>query len=280
MLLQRLAALMLAALLWLGVTFPAAAGGACVEKPPTPEEVRNAFNMAVRLHDYVEKSGAKLALVARTGADLSEHGLRYSHMGALLRDHMAGRWLFVHLLNHCGRETSAIFDEGLANFFLDQPFLYEAAILIPTPELQDRLLPILAGPQAKQWHNPAYSMIARPTATKYQNSNQWLLELVALAQSQIQMPAGSVTNRAQAQAYFAARGFRADTIRISDFRRFGASIARANVRFDDHSAEEASNRRYEVVSVRSVARYLHATNAVIASVVISLDQPPRLPQAY
>ena len=278
--LQRLAALLLAALLWFGVAFPAAAGGACAEKPPTPEEVRNAFNMAVRLHDYMEKSGAKLALVARTGADLSEHGLRYTHMGALLRDHPAGRWLFVHLLNHCGRETSAIFDEGLANFFLDQPFLYEAAILIPTPELQDRLLPILAGPQAKQWHNPAYSMIARPTATKYQNSNQWLLELIAVAQSQIQAPAGSVADRTQAQAYFAARGYRADTIRISDFRRFGASIARANVRFDDHSAEEAGNRRYEVVSVRSVARYLHATNAVIASAVISLDQPPRAPQAY
>ncbi len=263
-------------LLWAVQVAPAQAGAGCSEKALELTQIRNAFTMAARTRAYVEQSGASLVLVARVGTDLSEHGLRYSHLGALLRDHPAGPWVFVHLLNDCGTGNSAIYDEGLVNFYLDDPLVYEGVVLIPTPALQTRLASLFAGPAATAWHNPAYSMIARPTATKYQNSNQWLLELIAVAQA----PDGSLTSREQAQRYFVQQGYRADTIRISDLRRFGAGIARANVRFDDHSAEESSNRRYEVASVRSVARYLEHTRALIDRAVITLDRPPQPPRDY
>lgn len=259
-----------------GIQFTAQAGSGCTQRTIQVSEIRNAFNMATRTRDYLEQSGAKLALVARAGADLSEHGLRYTHMGAVLRDHPAGRWMFVHLLNECGADTSGIYDEGLVNFYLDDLFAFDGVVLIPTPELQDRLTAILSGPRATQLHHPVYSMIARPTATKYQNSNQWLLETIAMAQA----PEGQIHTREQAQAYYASRGYRADTVRISDFQRLGAGFTRANVRFDDHSSEEAGNRRYEVASVRSLARYLETTNAIIAKAVITLDAPPAVPLKY
>lgn len=266
----------LAALLWAGAQFPALAGGGCTQRAIQVSEIRNAFHMATRTRDYLEQSGAKLALVARAGADLSEHGLRYTHMGAVLRDHPAGRWMFVHLLNECGADSSGIYDEGLVNFYLDDLFAFDGVVLIPTPELQDRLTAILASPRATQLHHPVYSMIARPTATKYQNSNQWLLETIAMAQA----PEGTVLTREAAQKYYVANGYRADTVRISDFQRFGAGFTRANVRFDDHSSEESGNRRYEVASVRSLARYLETTNAIIAKAVITLDKPPSVPLKY
>ncbi len=265
-----------AALLWTGLQFPAQAGGGCSQRAIQPTEIRNAFNMAAKTRDYLEQSGAKLALVARAGADLSEHGLRYTHMGAVLRDHPAGRWMFVHLLNECGADTSGIYDEGLVNFYLDDLFAFDGVILIPTLELQDRLTAILAGPRATQLHHPVYSMIARPTATKYQNSNQWLLETIAMAQA----PEGSINTREQAQQYYVSRGYKADTVRIGDFQRLGAGFTRANVRFDDHTSEEAGNRRYEVASVRSVARYLETTQSIMARAVITLDGPPREPLKY
>lgn len=265
-----------AALLWAVASLPVQAGSGCTQRTIQVTEIRNAFNMAARTREYLDQSGAKLALVARAGADLSEHGLRYTHMGAVLRDHPTGRWMFVHLLNECGADSSGIYDEGLVNFYLDDLFAFDGVVLIPTPELQDRLSAILASPRATQLHHPVYSMIARPTSTKYQNSNQWLLETIAMAQA----PEGSVLTREQAQKYYVANGYRADTVRISDFQRLGAGLTRANVRFDDHTSEEAGNRRYEVASVRSLANYLEATKAIIAKVVITLDNPPRPPLKY
>lgn len=265
-----------AAIFWTASLLPAQAGTGCTQRTIQPEEIRNAFNMAVRTRDYLERSGASLALVARAGADLSEHGLRYSHMGAVLRDHPSGRWTFVHLLNECGADTSGIYDEGLVNFYLDDLHAFEGLILIPTQELQDRLSAILASPRALQLHHPGYSMIARPTSTKYQNSNQWLLETIAMAQA----PDGQVTTREQAQNYYVSRGYRADTVQIGDLQRLGAGITRANVRFDDHTTDEAANRRYEVVSVRSVGRYLDDARVIIDRAVITLDAPPRSPLKY
>lgn len=255
---------------------PAYAGSACEQRAIQATELRSAVNMAERTYRYLEDSGAKLAIVARAGADLSEHGLRYTHAGAVLRDHPAGKWTFVHLLNECGADTSGIYDEGMVNFYLDDLFAFEGVVLIPTPALQERLATILSGPRATQLHYPRYSMIARPTSTKYQNSNQWLLESIAMAQA----GEGAIHTREQAQKYYTANGYVPDTVRISDFQRLGAGFTRANVRFDDHTSEEAGNRRYEVVSVRSLARYMETTGAVVSKAVITLDKPPTAPLKY
>ncbi len=265
-----------AAIILFALSEPATAGGSCTQRQIGVTEIRNAFNIAARTRDYLEQSGAKLAIVSRVGSDISEQGLRYTHAGFVLRDHPKGRWLFVHLLNECGADSSNIYDEGLINFYLDDLFAFEGVIHIPHPELQDRLTVILSGPRAVQLHHSAYSMIAKPTATKYQNSNQWVLETLAMAQA----PEGVVNTRAQAQQFYASHGYRADTVRVSDFQRFGAGLTRANVRFDDHTAEEASNRRYEVVTVRSVANYLETNKLVSAKAVITLDKPPQVPTRY
>ena len=46
----------------------------------------------------------------------------------------------VHELNSCGSTPSSLYDEGLGNFFLDDPFRYEAMIVIPDVEMQHRLV--------------------------------------------------------------------------------------------------------------------------------------------
>jgi hypothetical protein len=273
---QILKTITLAAAILAGAATSALAGASCEQREIKAPELRSAINMAERTYKYLEQSGASLAIIARVGSDLSEHGLRYTHAGAVLRDHPAGKWMFVHLLNECGADTSGIYDEGLVNFYLDDLFAFEGVVLIPTPELQQRLTTILAGPRATQLHNPVYSMIARPTSTKYQNSNQWLLETIAMAQA----PEGAIHTREQAQQYYASRGYVADTVRIGDFQRLGAGFTRANVRFDDHTAEESANRRYEVVSVRSLARYLETSGAVATKAVITLDKAPGAPLKY
>lgn len=234
----------------------ARAGSQCTERALKAEEFAKASAMAVKLRRALDESGAKVALVGRVGSDISAHGLRYTHVGFVQRDHPKGRWMFVHLLNECGSNRSGIYDEGLINFFLDDLFAYDAVVAIPTADLQDRLDAALSGPTVARIHSPNYSMIAYPFSTKYQNSNQWVLELLAAAQAN-----GAVT-RQSVQDDLKRRGYTADKVGISAFKRLGAALFRANVRFDDHPEEESNTARYSVVSVRSVLRYLDRTGGL------------------
>src|SRR5688572_19591228 len=120
------------------------AGRECVEKPLGPEAVRKGLRLAAQVREQLDRSDARIALVGRVGSDLSRHGLRYSHAGLIQRDHPAGRWIVVHALNACGTTGSALFEEGLGNFFFDDPFLYEAIVVVPSARLQQRLLDGLA----------------------------------------------------------------------------------------------------------------------------------------
>ena len=109
-------------------------------------------------------------------------------------------------------------------------------------------------------------MIAYPFSTKYQNSNQWVLEFLAAAQ------AGGAVTRESAQEYLKDGGYIPDLVWISGFKRFGASLFRANVRFDDHPDAESENGRYSFVSVRSILRYLDKSGGLKSrSEIISND---------
>src|SRR5688572_13158133 len=128
---------------WALLATTAWAGRACEDAKITPEVVRKSLNLAERTLNALEESGSRVALIARVGKDLSRYNLRYSHVGYALRDHPKGRWLVVHELNQCGTAESGIFVEGLGNFFLDDMFAYETAILFPGEETQQRLIAVL-----------------------------------------------------------------------------------------------------------------------------------------
>src|SRR5262249_1818233 len=135
--------------------------------------------LALKVRDSLDAQGARAAVIARVGRDLSEYGLRYSHLGLALRDDTRGRWIVLHELNHCGRADSGLYEQGLGSFFLDDLYRYEALVLVPSAELQERIASAVAQGAALRMHEPRYSLIAHPYSAKYQNSNQWLLELAA-----------------------------------------------------------------------------------------------------
>ena len=115
------------------------AGSACEEKKPQANDFVQGMALAARTRAVLEASDAQVVLIARVGQDLSKYGIRYSHMAYAWRDHPQGRWLVVHELNQCGTAESHLFNEGLGNFFLDGMFAYEARVVVPSPEVQQRL---------------------------------------------------------------------------------------------------------------------------------------------
>lgn len=245
---------------------PAAAGTACSEKLPTPESVRKALSLGLKTRATLDASGASVAIIGRIGSDLSEYGLRYSHAAFVWRDHPSGRWRVVHMLNQCGTPNSDLFAEGLGNFFLDDPLIYEALLVIPSTELQARITRALGTALPRRLYESKYSLIANPWATQYQNSNQWLLEVTAASLSD-----AAAASRTDAQRWLRTQGYAPSVLVLPPLKRLGARLFAANTRFDDHTNEEWSSSRYNVVSVESVERFVRRIDTGARSVVIKLD---------
>jgi hypothetical protein len=75
-------------------------------------------------------------MLARAGQDLSKYGLQWSHLGLSTATPGSPTWRVMHKLNHCGTDHAALYRQGLGEFFLDDPYDYDAAFVVLAPELQ------------------------------------------------------------------------------------------------------------------------------------------------
>jgi hypothetical protein len=162
------------------------AGRSCEARAPLAANVQRSMLLAEAVAKRLDESSARVVMIARAGQDLRRYGLRYSHMGIAYRDTVEGRpaWRVVHKLNGCGSAHASVYRQGLGEFFLDDPFEYEAAIVALAPQLQAKLLPILGdNRRVSSLHDAAYSVVAYPWAQTYQQSNQWAIETMAWRRS-------------------------------------------------------------------------------------------------
>jgi hypothetical protein len=241
------AVLIAAALMW---ATAAHAGRSCENKAPTVNAIQRSMLLAEHTAKALDQSGAQVVMLARIGQNLSEYGLRYSHFGFAYRD--GSQWRVVHKLNQCGTAHAAIYRQGLGEFFLDDLYEYESALVVPTPEVQARLLPALKdNARLAQLNTPAYSMVAYPWSVKYQQSNQWAIETLAMTQE----PAAAT--REQAQSWLKLHDYQPTTLRISAMKRLGGRLTAANIAFDDHPNEKRFTDRIDTVSVDSVFAWLN-----------------------
>lgn len=264
-LMQKIVPWCVALLLW--GTADAYAGRSCEEVPPTADTFMHALELAAKTRTALESSGAQVALIGRVGQDLSKYQLRYSHVGIVWRDHPEGRWLVIHELNQCGTAGSALFNEGLGNFFMDNMFAYETLIMIPDPATQQKLVAQLRSPLPMALHADAYNMVAYAFSTRYQNSNQWVLEVLAAAQSE----SVTITTREQAQAFLKLTGYQPTTLNIPTMTRLGGRMFRANIAFDDHPFDRRMAGQIDTVTVDSIERYLKRREPDLREIALQLN---------
>jgi hypothetical protein len=223
----------------------------------------DALELAAHTASWLDASGAKVAVIARAGQNLDQYGLRYSHLGFIYRDDTAKAWRVVHKLNECGSDRADVYRQGLAEFYLDDLYRYEGAVMVLKPEVQKNLLPILKeSTMAAALHEPRYNMVAYPWSVKFQQSNQWALETLALAVEP------SVSSRARAQAWLQFKGYQPSALKINSVTRMGARVARANVSFSDHPDDNLYANRVETITVDSVFRFLRASGLSEADEVL------------
>ena len=272
---------LLLASLAITVTAGAMAGQACETRPPDTLAMTRALGLAERVQRSLDASGAQVVIIARAGQDLTKYGLNWSHLAFAYRDDtpappsysnpaailgtfgtaatpglppqfaMRGTWRVAHKLNQCGTAEAAVFRQGLAEFFLDTPFRYEASYVVPAPEVQAALMQVLTDDQRLvQWHTPAYSVVAYPWSTKYQQSNQWALETLAGSLD----PAANTRERAQ--AWLQLHDYQPTVLRIDALTRLGGRMTRANVAFDDHPNSKRFSDHIETVTVESMFAWM------------------------
>jgi hypothetical protein len=138
------------------------------------------------IKDELDRSGTPAALIARAGLDLGRWGQRYSHAGVSLRSSPNGPWSVRQLYFDCDEQRPRIFDQGIAGFVVgaaDPGLGHVAVVLPPAADAAALAAAALDSRLALQLLGGAYSANAYAFATRYQNCNQWVAELLALGWS-------------------------------------------------------------------------------------------------
>jgi hypothetical protein len=234
---------------------PAHAGQSCEEHAVTQASFVDGMATGQAMRARLDASGGDVAIIARQGQDLSKYGLKYSHAGVAYRPAVGQPWRVYELLNECGTADSELWVDGLANFFLDDPFTLDSLVMVPPSKVAARLKEALADPAAlRRLHQNKYNMVAYPFSTKYQNSNQWVLELLASAEASDVR----VRTREQAQDWLKMVGYQPTEMHIGALTRLGGRMFKANVAFDDHPSALRFSDRINAVTVDSMLAFVRA----------------------
>lgn len=155
--------------------------------------------------------------------------MEFSHVGFMVRNHPkanddddgGGKWWWArHMLRPCKNKKAEselehlmnsnlnvpyLWNEGPGNFFADDPYELKARFIIPSPQMQARLLEVVLDDKlGYQLNSKFYNAAANWQNTAENNSNQWVLEMVAAATQ----PRGRVQSRAEAQDVLRKLGYR------------------------------------------------------------------------
>jgi hypothetical protein len=261
-----LAAATVAALSGGSFAAPALAGSAAGTPPVFQEAATAAFGD--RVEDELARRGARVALVARIGRDPDEmpDGLRYSHVAWWVYSEITGpdgrtvRGYVAHNL-YQGDETpdrSTLVQDRPADFF--RPIqVMEAAVAIPTPAVQARLLRAIADGTAAQVHVPAYSLVASPYDGRYQNCTEHALDLLIAA-----LYGTADTERLKR---IARQHFVASEVKVSPLARLFGPMVTSGLTLRDHDGA------IRTTTFESIAAFMTANGITQENLTVLPDRP-------
>lgn len=230
----------------------------------TPTAQDKLIRVAALAKDELDASGARIALVARSGLDLARIGQRYSHAGLALAASGHARWSVRQLYYACDEGRPRIFDQGMSGFALgmDDPATgYLSIVLLPRGAASDRLeAAALDDVRATRLLGAKYSANAYAFGLRYQNCNQWVAELMGASWGQVlptdaELPDGG-GDRGEAQRRLRALGYAPTRIELGLLRLAAGFVP--FVHSDDHPADSLALGRHDVSLPESLERFVRA----------------------
>ena len=204
----------------------------------------------------LEKSGQGLALIARSGLDLSRFGMRYSHAGFSLKDSQNAPWSVRQLYYACDERKPRIFDQGISGFLLgtnDPSVGYVSVVLLPPTATAALERAALDNRQALQLLGTTYSANAYAYGLQYQNCNQWVVELMATAWGELD---GADNLRSEAQRWLKERSYVPSSFEVGSRVMMWLGGLIPWLHSDDHPPEDLDQQRYRVSMPASIEAFV------------------------
>jgi len=234
--------LLLAAAAWCCAQDARAASGSmrfCDRPAPmSAQQQDRLLRFAALIKRELDGSGETVALVSRSGLDLTRFGLRYSHAGVSLAASDNAPWSVRQLYYACDERRPRLYDQGMSGFLFgtDDPNAGYVSIVLPNgAEAAALEAAALDEPRALHLLAATYSANAHPFGLRYQNCNQWVAELLATAWGPLH---GTHDLRARAQRWLAESGYRPAAIDVPSSWMMLAAPFVPLIHFDDHPPED------------------------------------------
>ncbi len=214
------------------------------------------LRFAAVVREELASAQGGVALISRSGLDLSRFGIRYSH-AALAWQADSGVWSARQLYYACDESRPRIFDQGLAGFSMgtDNPALgYVSLVRVPAAAGAPLRQALLDTPRVLHLLAGRYSANAYAFGLDYQNCNQWLIELLAVAWANMDDGADL---RARAQRWLHAQGYAPQPVDVGSHWLMLASYFVPLVHLSDHPQPQRNAMTLQVSLPTSIETFLH-----------------------
>ncbi|MCB1917094.1 MAG: DUF2145 domain-containing protein [Rhodocyclaceae bacterium] len=211
------------------------------------------LRFAAVVRDELARVGEGVALISRSGLDLSRFGIRYSHAAIAWRDG-SGRWAARQLYYACAEGRPRLYDQGIAGFVLgsDDPRQGQLSIVVLPPAAAEALRrTVLDKPLALRLLAARYSANAFAFGLRYQNCNQWVAELLATAWGDLGRD-GAV--RARAQEWLRSAGYAPRPVAVS-IAQYLASVFVPLLHVDDHPEDARSALAFRISLPQAIEQF-------------------------
>jgi hypothetical protein len=213
------------------------------------------LRFAAVVREELNLSNGEAAVISRSGLDLSRFQIRYSHSALAWRD-SAAVWTTRQLYYACDERRPRIFDQGIAGFTMDidNPSLgYVSIVVLPKTQSSELQRALLDTPRALRLLAAQYSANAYPFSLRYQNCNQWVMELLATAWGDL---ADGDDLRARAQSWLRDARYAPDAVAIPSRWLLLASAFTPFLHLNDHPAADRDAMALQVSLPASVETFV------------------------
>ena len=225
-------------------------------QPLTAAEQDRLLRFAAVLREELADVDDGVALVSRSGLDLSRFDIRYSHAALAWRSE-AGAWSARQLYYACDESRPRIFDQGLAGFALgtDDPAMgYVSVVRLPAEAIAALRPALLDGPRVQHLLASQYSASAYAFSVRYQNCNQWVMEMLAAGWGDL--PDGDDL-RARAQAWLRDAHYAPQPVQVGSRWLMLASHFVPLLHLDDHPDEDRAAMQLRISLPSTVEAFVY-----------------------
>jgi len=230
---------------------------------PAQLEPEKIAKFAKDVEHYAANKGALAFIVARVGRpekDLPK-GIHYTHTAVAVYSDIqleSGETVQGYAIHNLYQsadkpEKSQLITDYPVDFFWGAQTL-KAGIIIPTPEIQSRLIALIASGENKRLHNENYSVIANPFNKQFQNCTEHTLDMLNAA---IYKTNDIDQIKVNTKAHFSPQ-----RVHTSRFKLMFGSMLMDDVTMKDHKGKIATT------TFTSINRYLKKYKLTESSVTL------------